>query len=53
MFSAQGLGGQTVLVDPGSRTVVVRLGLLPDSPDLAYTTADAARVVTEAMRPGG
>ncbi len=53
VFSAQGLGGQTVLVDPGSRTVVVRLGLLPDSPDLAYTTADAARVVTEAMRPGG
>ena len=51
MFSAQGLGGQTVLVDPGSRTVVVRLGLLPDSPDRAYTTADAARVVTEALRP--
>jgi len=50
LFSAQGLGGQTVLVDPGSDTVVVRLGLLPDSPDLTYTTADAARVVTEALR---
>jgi CubicO group peptidase (beta-lactamase class C family) len=50
VFSAQGLGGQTLLVDPGSRTVVVRLGLLPDGPDLAYTTADAARVVTDALR---
>jgi CubicO group peptidase (beta-lactamase class C family) len=50
VFSAQGLGGQTVLVDPGSDTVVVRLGLLPDRPDRAYTTADAARVVTEALR---
>jgi hypothetical protein len=30
--------------------VVVRLGLLPDGPDLAYTTADAARVVTDALR---
>jgi CubicO group peptidase (beta-lactamase class C family) len=50
MFSAQGLFGQTVLVDPGSRTVVVRLGLMPTDERPAYTTADAARVVTEALR---
>jgi CubicO group peptidase (beta-lactamase class C family) len=50
MFSAQGLFGQTVLVDPGSRTVVVRLGLMPTDERAAYTTADAARVVTEAQR---
>ena len=50
MFSAQGLFGQTVLVDPGSRTVVVRLGLMPTDERAAYTTADAARVVTEALR---
>jgi CubicO group peptidase (beta-lactamase class C family) len=50
MFSAQGLFGQTVLVDPRSRTVVVRLGLMPTDERAAYTTADAARVVTEALR---
>ncbi len=51
LFSAQGLFGQTLLVDPGSRTVVVRLGLMPGGPDEGYSTADAARVITEAVRP--
>ncbi|HEX6151283.1 serine hydrolase domain-containing protein [Nocardioides sp.] len=51
LFSAQGLFGQTLLVDPGSRTIVVRLGLMPDG-QAGFTTADAARVVTEALRPG-
>jgi CubicO group peptidase (beta-lactamase class C family) len=52
LFAALGLGGQVVLVDPGSGTVVVRLG----DPSRAlldrrtgYTVADAARVVTEAL----
>jgi len=52
LFSAQGLFGQTLLVDPGSRTVVVRLGLMPGDRAEGYSTADAARVVTEALRPG-
>ncbi|MGH3346887.1 MAG: serine hydrolase domain-containing protein, partial [Nocardioides sp.] len=49
LFSAQGLFGQTLLVDPGSRTVVVRLGLMAGGPEEGYSTADAARVVTEAV----
>lgn len=52
LFSAEGLGGQTVLVDPESDTVVVRLGVLPAGEAEVYSTADAARVVTEALRPG-
>lgn len=50
LFAAQGLGGQTVLVSPGTRTVVVRLGLLPEDRRQSYTAADAARVVTQALR---
>lgn len=49
-YAALGLGGQVLLVDPRSRTVVVRLGR-PDLTDrAAYGFADAARVVTEAVR---
>lgn len=47
LFAALGFGGQVVLVDPGSSTVVVRLGVPSHDRD-AYTVADAARVVTEA-----
>lgn len=47
LYAAVGAGGQVVMVDPGSQTVVVRLG--PLQPDV-YTMADAARVVTEALR---
>lgn len=52
LYAAVGAGGQVVMVDPGSQTVVVRLG--PLRPD-GYGMADAARVVTEALRdlPGG
>ena len=51
VFAAQGFGGQVVLVDPASETVVVRLGV----PDLtgetaSYSFVDAARVVTQARR---
>lgn len=49
LFAALGLGGQVVLVDPGSGTVVVRLGSPGNGTRRnAYTVADAARVVTEA-----
>jgi CubicO group peptidase (beta-lactamase class C family) len=52
MYAALGFGGQVVLVDPGSGTVVVRLGTLGTGADAgaeAYKVADAARVVTEAL----
>ncbi|GAB3263913.1 serine hydrolase domain-containing protein [Nocardioides dilutus] len=52
LYAALGFGGQVVLVDPGSGTVVVRLGTLGTGAAdgaAAYTVADAARVVTEAL----
>lgn len=49
VFAALGLGGQVLLVDPGSGTLVVRL-----SRDLrrmdSYGFPDAARVITTALR---
>lgn len=47
MYWARGLGGQVVQVDPGSDTVVVRLG----GGDLTttYGHADTAKVVTDAL----
>lgn len=49
LYAALGFGGQVVLVDPGSGTVVVRLGTPGNRSDPdAYTVADAARVLTEA-----
>jgi CubicO group peptidase (beta-lactamase class C family) len=45
MYWAIGLGGQIVQIDPGSDTVVVRLG--PASSD--YGPADTARVVIDAL----
>ena len=50
MFWALGLGNQLVQVDPGSKTVVVRLGTpapLPRPP--TFGPAEASRVVTEAV----
>lgn len=52
MYAALGFGGQVVLVDPGSGTVVVRLGTLgTGAADDAepYSVSNAARVVTEAL----
>lgn len=49
-YAAIGLGGQVVLVDPGSRTVVVRLGRPDLTAPATYGFADATRVVTEALR---
>jgi CubicO group peptidase (beta-lactamase class C family) len=47
MYWARGLGGQVVQVDPGSDTVVVRLGAGDRSS--TYSQADTARVVTDAL----
>jgi CubicO group peptidase (beta-lactamase class C family) len=49
VFTAQGLGGQTVLVDPGSKTVVVRIGQFTPGGADQYSARDAARFVTEAL----
>lgn len=52
MFTAQGLGGQIVMVDPGSETVVVRLGSGPaGAPTEGFRAQEAARVLTEALVP--
>jgi CubicO group peptidase (beta-lactamase class C family) len=50
MFFALGLGNQVVAVDPGSDTVVVRLGRF-ETPEGAkpFDAAATARVVTEAL----
>jgi len=53
LYAALGFGGQVVMVDPGSGTVVVRLGTLGTgaSPTSgAYSLGNAAKVVTEALR---
>jgi CubicO group peptidase (beta-lactamase class C family) len=47
MYWARGLGGQVVQVDPGSDTVVVRLG--PGDRSATYGQANTAQVVTEAL----
>jgi CubicO group peptidase (beta-lactamase class C family) len=49
MFWALGLQNQIVAVDPGSETVVVRIGGTPDAGQPAFTQADTAKVVTEAL----
>lgn len=50
LYTAQGLGGQIILVDPGSEVVVVRLGEGPAAdPTSGFRAPDAARVVTEAL----
>jgi CubicO group peptidase (beta-lactamase class C family) len=49
-YAALGLGGQVLLVDPRSRTLVVRLGRPDLSDRAAYGFADAAAVVTTALR---
>ncbi|CUU60247.1 CubicO group peptidase, beta-lactamase class C family [Parafrankia irregularis] len=50
MFWAIGLGNQILQIDPGSGTVVVRLGTPGARPvPPTFGTAEAARVVTEAL----
>lgn len=50
MFWALGMGNQVIQVDPGSDTVVVRIGpvSVPAGAE-PFTRADTARVVTEAL----
>lgn len=50
LYAAQGLGGQVLLVDPRSRTIVVRLGRPAQAGAENYDFAQAARVVTRAVR---
>lgn len=50
LYSASGLGGQIAMVDPRSRTIVVRLGTASSSDDGPYALAHASRVVTWALR---
>jgi hypothetical protein len=50
VFAALGFGGQVLLVDPTTRTMVVRLGLPAQPGEEAYGFTDAARVLTRALR---
>ncbi|WP_322919427.1 serine hydrolase domain-containing protein [Nocardioides renjunii] len=50
VYAALGLGGQVLLVDPTSRTIVVRLGAPAQPGEEAYGFVDAARVLVEAVR---
>ena len=51
LFSAMGFGGQFVMIDPGSRTIVVRMGDPNVDGRLSeYGFSDAARVVTYALK---
>lgn len=47
LFTAQGLGGQIVMVDPGSEVVAVRLAV--GDGERPFGTTDLATVVTEAL----
>jgi CubicO group peptidase (beta-lactamase class C family) len=50
MYWALGLGNQLVQVDPGTQTVVVRLGQpVPDPKPPTFGPAEASRVVTQAV----
>ncbi len=50
MFAALGLGGQVLMVDPASGTIVVRLGTdsLQDRGSQGF--ADVAAIITDAVR---
>ncbi|WP_374456704.1 serine hydrolase domain-containing protein [Nocardioides sp.] len=50
VYAALGFGGQVLLVDPGSRTIVVRLGLPAQAGEEGYGFGNAARVLTRALR---
>lgn len=50
LYAALGFGGQVLLVDPTTRTMVVRLGLPAQPGEEAYGFTNAARVLTRALR---
>jgi len=49
-FAALGFGGQVLLVDPASRTMVIRLGLPAQAGEESYDFVNAATVLTRALR---
>ena len=50
VYAALGFGGQVLLVDPTTRTMVVRLGLPAQAGEEAYGFVDAATVLARAVR---
>lgn len=50
VYAAIGLGGQVTFVDPGSRTIVVRLGSSSGQGDQTFGLATASRAVTWALK---
>lgn len=50
LYAALGLGGQVLLLDPSTRTMVIRLGLPAQPGKEAYGFADAATVLTQSLR---
>ncbi len=50
LYAALGFGGQVLLVDPSTRTMVIRLGLPAQPGEDAYGFGDAATVLTGALR---
>ncbi|CUR61822.1 putative Beta-lactamase [metagenome] len=49
VYAALGFGGQVLLVDPNSRTMVVRLGSPAPAGEEGYGFGNAARVLTRAL----
>lgn len=49
LYAALGYGGQVVLIDPSSQTVVVRLGAPGVRESFGYGFADGAEVITDAL----
>ena len=50
LYAALGFGGQVLLVDPSTKTMVIRLGLPAQPGEEAYGFVRAATVLTEALR---
>ncbi|MDR7253918.1 CubicO group peptidase (beta-lactamase class C family) [Nocardioides sp. BE266] len=50
VFAALGFGGQVLLVDPSTRTMVIRLGLPAQAGEEAYGFGTAATVLTRALK---
>ena len=50
VFAALGFGGQVLLVDPDSKTMVIRLGLPAQPGAEAYGLSNAATVLSRALR---
>lgn len=50
LFAALGLGGQVLLVDPRTKTLVIRLGLPAQAGAEAYGFGNAATVLVDALR---